>query len=85
MSELIGETIDQARPFYISAWIVCVAGVIGLFFYPQQGIGLILFAVFLIFHAIGSICVATTRDMSAILKEIAANLDEMRRKDPART
>jgi len=85
MSKLTNETIDSARPSYIIAWIVCVAGVIGLFFYPPQGIGLILFAVFLLFHAIGSISVATTREMNTRLWELVANLDEMQRKDSART
>jgi len=84
-SVLVTSTIDLARPFYIIAWIVCVAGVIGLFFYPLQGIGLILFAVFLLFHAIGSISAATTRALNARLTGIAANLDEMQRKDSART
>ena len=83
MSELINETIDHARPFYIIAWIVCVAGVIGLLFHPQQGIGLILFAVFLMFHAVGSISVATTRNINEKLSEIAAHLDDMKRNDLA--
>lgn len=83
MAELTTETISNARPFYIIAWIVCVAGVIGLFISPQHGMGLILFAVFLLFHAIGSISVATTRDINEKVSKIAAHLDDMKRNDLA--
>lgn len=40
MSELTEKTIEHVKAFYYVAGIVCVAGVVALFFYPLRGIGL---------------------------------------------
>jgi len=85
MSELTIKQIEHGRPFYYIAGIACVSGVVLLFFYPLQGIGVILFGGWLLYWALANIIIATTRDMNEKLSEIATYLDEMRRKDSART
>jgi len=81
MSGLTEKTIEHVRAFYYVAGIVCVAGVTALFFYPPQGIGLILLGGFFLYWALANINIASSRDMSEKLSEIALYLDEMRRKD----
>lgn len=78
MSELIEQEIENGRLFYYAAGIVCLAGVITLFFYPLHGIGLILFGGFLLYWSLAGAVVAVNRDMSAKLTEIIAYLDDAR-------
>lgn len=80
MSELTNREIEHGRPFYFSAGIVCVAGLIALFLYPLQGIGLILFGGFLLYWVLAGVSIATSRDISEKLSEIAACLDDMKGK-----
>ena len=83
MSELTEKTIEHVKAFYFVAGIACVAGVIALFFYPPQGIGLILFGGFFLYWALANISIASSRDTSAKLSEIVSYLDEMRRRNSA--
>jgi hypothetical protein len=83
MSELTEKTIEHVKAFYYVAGIVCVAGAITLFFYPPQGIGIILFGGFFLYWALENISIASSRDINEKLSEIASYLDEMRRKDSA--
>lgn len=81
MSELTEKTIEHVKAFYYVAGIACVAGVIALFFYPPQGIGLILFGGFFLHWALANISIASSRDVSAKLSEIVSYLEEMRLRD----
>ena len=83
MSELTAKTIEHVKAFYYVAGIVCVAGVVALFFYPLQGIGLILFGGFFLYWALANISIASSRDMSEKLSEVVSCLDEMRRNNSA--
>ena len=83
MSELTEKTIEHVKAFYYVAGIVCVAGVVALFFYPPQGIGLILFGGFFLYWALANISIASSRDMSEKLSEVVSCLDEMRRNNSA--
>ena len=81
MSELTEKTIEHVKAFYYVAVIISVAGVIALFFYPPQGIGLILFGGFVLYWALANISIASSRDISVKLGEIVSYLDEMRRRN----
>lgn len=81
MVELAEAQIKHGMPFYYAAGIACLVGVIVLFFYPLQGIGLILFGGFLLYLSLGNVVVAVTRDVSAKLTEIITYLDDSKRKD----
>lgn len=83
MSELTEKTIEHVKTFYYVAGIACVVGAIALFFYPSQGIGLILFGGFFLYWALANISIASSRDVSEKLGEILSCLEEMRRKDSA--
>lgn len=83
MSELTEKTIEHVKAFYYGAGIVSVAGVIALFFYALQGIGLILFGGFLLYWALANVSIASSRDMSEKLSEIVSSLNEMRRQGSA--
>jgi len=83
MPELTEKTIEHVKAFYYIAGIVCVAGVVALFFYPPQGIGLILFGGFFLYWALANISIASSRDMSEKLSEVVSCLDDIRRNNPA--
>jgi hypothetical protein len=81
--ELTEKTIEHVKAFYFAAGIICVAGVIGLFFYPLQGIGLILLGGFLLYWSLTAVSIASSRDLSEKLSEIVTVLDDIRRKNSA--
>ena len=82
MSPLIKMQLDYSQFWDYGGSIVCIVGVIVLFFYPLHGIGLLLFGGFLVYRALAHMIIATTMDASEKLAEIAAHFDEAQRKGP---
>jgi len=77
MSESVDmKSVTWTLRTFFAAWIACVVGVITLFIYPLQGIGIILLAGFLLHSFYVDVVVERNNAMSRKLTEIIGQLDE---------